>query len=236
MLANDYDLHVVRLAQGFAVFVDNETGPATLSTTSKLELQVWDFEMTHNLQAGNWDLLFAGGLRWVHINQHYDAFVTGDAGGDDGGGLITATVLSGHSFHGIGPELGLESRRSLGDGGLALYSSARVALLFGSANQNAVDIFTSQTGAIFIDTARDERNRVLPVGELELGLEFARTLGPSRAFGQVALVGQQWWGAGSASRSSQVKTVGSDDPSAQSTIVDSDLGFLGVAFRLGVDY
>ena len=217
---------------GFPAFTDNDGSPATLAATSKLQLQVWDIEAIQSLQSGCWDLLFVGGLRWAHISQHYNAYVVGDSGGVTG--PISANVLSGHSFHGIGPVLALEARRALGDSGLALYSSARGALLFGSAKQTATDIFISGAGT-FIDDAADHRDRVLPVGELEVGVEFGRSVGSSRVFGQVALVGQEWWGAGSASRSVQVNTLGVPTP-GQGAIVDSDVGFLGLAFRLGVNY
>lgn len=75
---------------------------------------------------------------------------------------------------------------------------------------------------------------MLPVGELELGLEFGRSMGSSRVFGQIALVGQQWWGAGSASRGSVVYSLGV--PTSSNTVADSDLGFFGLACRLGVNF
>lgn len=216
---------------GFPAFADNDGRDATLAITSKLQLQVWDAEAMNSVQTGNWNLLVAGGVRFAHINQHYNAFAAGDSGG--GGGPISANVISGHSFTGAGPVLALEARRFLGDSGLALYSSARGALLFGSAKQNATDIFTGG-GATFADSSADRRNSVLPVGELELGLELGRNIGSSHAFGQIALVGQEWWGAGSASRGINTNIFGVPIPGGSS--VDSDLGFLGVSFRLGLNY
>jgi hypothetical protein len=221
---------------GFSAFVDNDGSAATLATTSKLQFQVWDAEAINSVQTGRWDLLFAGGLRFVHINHQYNAFVGGDSGGDaggDAGAPIRASVLSGHSFHGIGPVLALEARRALGDSGLSLYSSARGAVLFGSAKQNATDIFISEDGT-FADSSTDTRNSVLSVVDLELGLEFGRNVGSSHVFGQVALVGQEWWGAGSASRAVNVNSFGV--PSQGGAIVDTNLGFVGVVFRVGVNY
>ncbi len=216
----------------FTAFADSDGRPASLAATSKLQLQVWDIEALHNLQNGKWDLLFAGGLRLAHINQQYNAFVVGDSGG--GAGPISATVLSGHSFHGAGPVIAMETRRLVGESGLSLYSSARGAILFGSGKQSATDIFTG-AGGTFVDDSGDQRTSVRPVGELELGLEFGRNIRSSHAFGQVALVGQEWWGAGSASRAINTNTFGTPTPGG-GAIVDSDLGFLGVVFRLGVNY
>jgi hypothetical protein len=217
---------------GFTAFADNNGQTAALAVTSKLELQVWDAEATTSVQSGKWDLLLAGGVRYAHIAQNYNAFVSGDSGGT--AGPITATVLSGHSFDGIGPVVALEARRALCDCGLSLYGSARGAILFGSARQTAFDAFVSGDGS-FIDDATERRNPVVPVGELELGLEYGRCIGSSRVFSQVALVGQQWWGIGSASRAVNTNSFGVPNPGGGS-IVDSDLGLLGLAFRTGVSF
>ncbi|MBY0527137.1 MAG: hypothetical protein K2R98_27325 [Gemmataceae bacterium] len=217
-------------AQGFSAFTDNDT-PATMTVTSKLELQVWDVEAIQDVQLGCWNLLATGGLRLAHLNQRYNAFVNGNSG--TSANPIQATVLSGHSFSGLGPVVALESRRPIGNSGLSLYGLIRGAVLFGSAKQNATDIFTG-FGATEVNTGSDHRDRVLPVGELELGVEYGQAMGSSRVFGQVALVGQQWWGAGSASRGDPIYSLGA--PNTNGSVVDSDLGFLGVAFRLGVNY
>jgi hypothetical protein len=212
---------------GFAAFVDNDGTTATLGVSSKLQLQVWDAEVLSSVQFESWNLLVAGGVRFAHLNQHYNAFVAGDSGG--GVGDIAAAVLSGHSFNGAGPVLSLEVRRSLGASPLSLYGSARGAVLFGTSRQTATDIFSNGTET-FRDSSSDERNSVLPVGEVELGLE-ARS---AHAFVQVAVVGQQWWGAGNASRSATTSTFGVANPGGAS--VDGDLGFLGLTVRLGLNF
>jgi hypothetical protein len=53
-------------------------------------------------------------------------------------------------------------------------------------------------------------------------------------FGQVARVGQEWFAAGNAARSAQ-GGVPTGFP-LNTVTADSDLGFFGVVFRLGVDY
>jgi hypothetical protein len=136
--------------------------------------------------------------------------------------------VSGHNFHGVGPTLAVESRRPFGASGLALIASARGSVVLGSAKQDAA--LPDQNVV-----AADHRDRGLPIGELELGLEYGRALGGSRLFGQVALVGQDWFGAGGASRSSVNVAPGGAFVGA-AYVGDSDISFLGVSFRLGLDY
>lgn len=108
------------------------------------------------------------------------------------------------------------------------------ALLFGSGRQRASDVFAGG-GQLFIDDSTDHFNNVLPVGEVELGLKFNRSIGSARAFGQVAVVGQEWFGTGNASRSVNVNSFGVP-AGGGGAVVDTDLGILGVAFRLGLNY
>jgi hypothetical protein len=70
---------------------------------------------------------------------------------------------------------------------------------------------------------------------LEVGLEYSRCFSSSRVFSQVALVGQEWWGVDSASRAVNTNSFAVPNPGG-GAIVDSDLGFLGVAFRMGVSF
>ena len=216
---------------GIAAFTDNDARPASIAVTSKLQLQVWDLEAMQTLRNGAWDFLFSGGLRLAHVNQHYNAYVAGDSGG--AGGPITASVESGHSFHGAGPVVALDARRRLADSGLALYGVVRGSLLFGSAKQSVVDTFQAGAGPVEIAVGEDHRSRVMPVGELELGVEYRRGLDAVQAFGQLALVGQGWIGAGNASRSTQTNSFGVPDGGS---IIDNDLGFFGLVLRLGVDF
>ena len=81
----------------------------------------------------------------------------------------------------------------------------------------------------------------MPIGELEGGVEYGQTVGRSWLFGQVALVGQEWFGAGSASRSSTDIIPGgkasvSSNFSTTSHVGDSDLAFFGLLLRAGVNY
>jgi Legionella pneumophila major outer membrane protein precursor len=220
---------------GIPLFVGNDGTALAFNDTTKLELQVWDLEALQDLRVGRFDLLFSAGLRFAHINQEYNAFATGT----NEFGITTSgseALVSANSFDGLGPVVGLEARRPIGDTGLALYGNLRGALLFGSAKQSA---FANNAASGFVGdeeaalTATDHHDRVMPVGELEIGVEYARDIGNMRVFGQLALVGQDWVGAGNASHSNSVSLEGIPVLGATA---DSDIGFFGLAFRIGVNY
>jgi len=219
--------------QAFGDTLSKTFGPeATLfSITTKLELQSGDVEATQQVQAGNWNFLFCGGVRLARIDQTYNAY---DAQSTSPAEL--RTLLSSYVFQGIGPVVALESRRPFGDSGLSLYGSARGAVLFGTAQQNAT------FGGVLLrnddpnaQSATQHQNRALPVVEMELGVEYGRTIGGSRAFGQLALVGQDWLGVGSASRSAAA-TLANAPPALGGTVANSDIAFFGLSIRLGLDY
>ncbi len=191
-----------------------------MNVTSKLEVQVLDLEFLRDYHPGCWDVLLSGGLRLARLDQSYNAFVF------TGSSLIDY-VTSNHSFQGAGPVLAAEIRRSLGCCGLGLYGSVRGSILFGTETQAA--FLFSQTSS-----ASDHEDRAILTGELELGLEYSKRVCSTRLFGQVALVGQDWNGAGNASRASiSVMPGGAFGLGA---VVDSNIDFLGVVFRLGVNY
>jgi hypothetical protein len=240
----------------------NRSLPDAISYDARLHLDVWDFEATQDVQAGCWSLLFAGGVRHAHMSQNYDALRSRSGTIDTGfGGSTTFTVdsdtlSSGHSFDGTGPVLALEARRPLGDTGLALFGSARGAILFGSGKQQAtlqsvrigrnsfpgpIPFFmihgasavppVSNFNTVTVNESFASWDDVLPVGELELGVEYARNIGPARLFAQLAFVGQVWWGADDSARSATSTFFSPGSGSA-----DSNLGLIGLSLRTGVDY
>jgi hypothetical protein len=217
---------------GIQAFSNTDSGKSTgFAVTSNLVLQVGDIEALQGLQIAGWDFLFSGGLRIAHINQHYNVY-SGDTKGE---AALWRSIQSGHSFNGAGPVIAVEAHRPLAGTGFGLFGSARGAVLFGSAKQNALFIANalrnddaSPSGAV------DHRSRVLPVAELEIGVEYRQNVGMSQFFGQIALVGQDWFGAGNASRSANHAFPGGFPVGGAA--VDSDLGFLGLGFRVGLNY
>jgi hypothetical protein len=194
-------------------------GASSMEATSKLELQVWDLEALYELGAGGWDMQFSGGLRLAWINQTYNAYVPQNGNN---------TLLSSSTFDGLGPTLAVELHHPIWCGGLSFYSTLRGSLVFGSGHQMATVPDQSEV-------AQDHRDVGLAIGEVELGLEYGRRIGRSRLFGQLGLVGQEWSGAGSASRSSVNVLPGGGFVGAAYT-GDSNIDFLGLSIRLGVNY
>ncbi len=205
--------------------------PTAVTITSKLEVQVGDVEVLQDIQVGSWDFLFAGGIRIARIAQTYNFYNLQPTATP----LVLRNLLSSSDFNGAGPVLAMESRRSLGGSGLGLYGSGRGALLFGSSQQNVLFGGTRlRNEDPNPQIATEHRSRALPVVELEVGLEYGRDVGRSILFGQIALVGQNWIGAGSASRSSP-NTFKEGDP-LHGSAADSDFGFFGLACRMGMNY
>jgi Legionella pneumophila major outer membrane protein precursor len=190
---------------------------SSINVTSELAMQFLDVEGLDHRRAGSWDLLVSGGLRFMRVDETYNAY--NDA----------ATLLSNRSFQGIGPTVALEARRPFGISGLDLYGSARGSVVIGSANQEA-----SEGGA----TSQAHQDRGVPIAELELGLEYDYAVGHARLFAQIGLVGQDWFGVGNASRSAIHMLPGGDfgTPATGGYSLDSDIALLGVCFRIGVDY
>ncbi len=235
--------------------------PDVMVFEGDLELDVWDFEVTKDLQIGNWTLLASGGIRYAHLAQSYNAFLssraifdsTFDVGGVDFPSVVDlstqAAVLSGHHFQGAGPTAALEARYPIIEGGLALYGSARGAVLFGTAEQRATER-GALTGTITVDLPGPDavvpvsfvsvdaksapRDDILPVAEFEVGFEWAMESGGSQLFIQVAVVSQTWFGAGNASNNKVISRDTLILVPEESTDDRVDLGFFGLSVMAGI--
>jgi hypothetical protein len=197
----------------------------SLGAFSRLRLDVWDFEATEDLTVGPWWMRFAGGVRYAHLAEAYNATVR------DATGTPVQEVFSGHNFNGAGPTFAFSVNRPLGCTHLYLYGNCRGSVLFGTAKQSA-----SLIGGAFTDTQDGSSNShgVLPVGEVEVGLGWECDYGLAHVFVRGGLVGQIWHAAGNSSRSAvEVPALG---PVGSSAPVDSDLGLFGLALRAGIAY
>ena len=197
--------------------------------SSNLKLNVWDFEGTWETAAGRWGLLFSGGVRYAHLSQDYNAFQTSRGAtfgifipGEEF--LLTDLLSSGHNFNGAGPTLALEAKRPIGNSGLSLFANLRGAMLFGQSKQQVDQPtiiergFPNPTTSVSVTSFSYVRDTLLPVAELEMGVEFSRNWGAARPFLRTGLVAQTWFDAGSASQ------------------LDGNLGFLGLSVMAGLNY
>jgi hypothetical protein len=200
---------------------------STFAFTSHLLLDVWDFEVTHDLRVGKWCLLWAGGVRYLHMAQRYAAYQSPVSSVD----LVPVnpeTLVSGHSFNGVGPMLALEAERPLGSSGLSLYGTTRGAVLFGTGKQSTMGQLTitfpgvGGERTIFKNALtavnNASHNDVLPVLEFEVGVQYGREVGQFYPFVRTGLVGQAYFGAGSA------------------TSEDGNLGLFGLCVTAGLHF
>jgi hypothetical protein len=194
-----------------------------------LELAVWDVEATQAVDIGAWSLLVTGGARFAHLAQNYSATRSNSGPEHEAGVAVlqdTSVLAAGHNFNGAGPMVSLEGRRPIADTGLLFYGSARGSLLFGQRKQNVntEEVYAGTLadntpfGLSHTEAATAHRDTLLPVMELEIGVEYGRRVGQFYPFIRTGLVTQVWFGAGN------------------SLSTDGDLGFLGLEASLGFKF
>ena len=220
--------------EAFGDTLSIQHGPeaTVLTVTTKLAVQVYDLEATQRYQDSVWTLLVSGGARYVRLSQAYNAYDFQSTSAAE-----LRTLSSSYDFNGIGPTMAFDLRRRIAESGLSLYGHGRASIVFGSAHQNAVffgqELRNDDPNPQF---ATQNRDRALPILDFESGLEYGRTIGRTWVFGQIGVVGQEWFNAGSASRSTMLNVAGSARPVLGGAPLDSNLAFLGLAFRVGLYY
>jgi hypothetical protein len=139
-------------------------------------------------------------------------------------------VQTGHNFSGAGPTGEAEVRYHLGDSGFALYGTGRSSVLFGRGRNHSLLItrevrtVTPTRGPVqnvntiqSVDQTRGYDD-VIPVDEVEFGVEWSRTWCHLYWFVQAGVTAQGWYHAGIAS--SEI----------------GDLSFFGLSLSAGVSY
>src|SRR5262249_47046246 len=160
-------------------------GSTGLLTTARLRMNVWDVEFTDDVRLSHWVGLIALGVRYAHLSQEYAAGTTDlTLGGSE-------TIISAHNFNGAGPTLALEMHRPLGGAGLYFYGYGRGSVLFGSSKEST-DILSTASLDDFLGSfsGTTQKNPVLPVGEIDFGLGWNRSVSRAVLYAQVGFVGQ----------------------------------------------
>ncbi len=183
---------------------------------STLNVLTWDLELTKQWDCECWTVIGAAGLRYAHLAQNYHAFAAANTS-------LGSEVLSGHNFNGAGPTVSVEAKRHIGNRGAAVYANSRLSLVYGTGQQS---VFGTSDAVVFERHTRQAD--VLPIGELEIGVEANRDQGRYSVMVQTGFVGHVYWGAGNAANSEGVFTNGADN--------SSNLGFVGLVFRIGVGF
>jgi len=187
---------------------------------SELNMLVINLELTQKWVFGNcmW-MRIGAGVEYAHIDQNYALNLF------NGGTGNTASTIN-HGFTGWGPTISLEIHRRLGDTDFGVYGTARGTLLFGSVDQNYQFISTNAPVQ-----GSSNSNLVMPVGELELGVEWGHCWGRLRVYGQLGVNGQIWGNGGNASEGGPLGGNFANQSSSP-----ANFGLIGGVGRVGIEF
>lgn len=186
--------------------------------TSHLNAYSIDLEATMETEFCGWDLGVAGGIRYAFAEQGYLAEVESDGANAR---IIDGRISYLQSIEGIGPTISLSASRPL-TCRASLFCKARGSLLYGDGESRLSAQEDALTGGGFTFTTNRTTNRddVLSIAEMQLGFRWqgGEPCYTFRPFLTMAMEGQVWNGAGSA------------------TSADGTLGFFGFATQLGLEW
>ncbi len=188
-------------------------GTDQLYFTSTLKIHSFDGEVMQKWDVGRFSLIVSGGGRYLDLEQFYSATLSNKAvfaGGAIGRDPIASELQSlvfNQRFQGAGPTVATEGRVRIGNSGLSVFANARGTLLVGTTHQttNLVQVVTDPAGLVGGSSALapsidNRREHVLPVAELELGVEYCLHLRKVEPFLRAAVVDMTYFDAGNASR------------------------------------
>src|SRR5262249_6047183 len=133
----------------------------SVAASSQLGVQVADLQATFTHCGPRWSHLIGLGARYTNLSQDYHATITG-----------ANTVLnlnSHHDFNSIGPCVSLETKRRIKETGFSIYGQLYAAVLFGTSNES----YTADNNGVVEQFLRSHTD-VVPVGEMELGIEYCK--------------------------------------------------------------
>ncbi len=215
----------------------------SIQIRSDLRLDVFDLEAAYKGTVGRWTFEGATGLRYADLVQHYHASLVNAGNAAIGFSPTFRDQREETAFFGLGPTVAGESNFEVG-WGFSLYTDLRGSLLFGRGHQTATQIFTGGAIPIQLFSQSGDRDVILPVSELEIGLGWAHRFGRRvRVSARAGFVGQMWWNAGSATvppggtfATIQSPALGSSATFPIASATSSNLGFVGWTATLGVQY
>lgn len=177
---------------------------------------------------------FGAGARYAYLRQNYFASLINT------GNPPNFFQSEQNQFAGAGPtvsgEVGCRVWRRFG-----LYGNGRFSLLFGESSQYATQSQTGVTPGLNF-TSNNQKMVTIPVGEIELGVNWIADWNRCRFIVKTGFAAQMWWDAGSASipPGGNFSSLGSQSPQGVffpvSTATNSNLGFLGWTFSMGINY
>jgi hypothetical protein len=202
-----------------------------MAVSTRLNLTVLDFEATRELDAGPLFLVLSAGARYAHLSQRYNATVSNTS--NDFSNNAEVDQLSSHQHLSAGgPTMALQGWYPLGRTRFSLYGMARGSILFGEMHQAAS---TSQTlaqggsvGVFPLSSLVASGPTVVPVGEVELGVQWTACWRRFHPFLRTGIQAQTWFNA--------LSTAAPPTGNGDSANLNSNLSFLGVIFQAGVNY
>lgn len=200
-----------------------------LTFSSRFDIRTYDLEAIWGADYDRWNIQVSAGGRYLYLLQGYNAQLSNSVGLAPLGVGATATetqsLLVNRQFNGAGGTMSFGTSYHVCHG-LSLFGMARGSLLVGVQrqdsrfNQNISDpsnlVVPGGTSIATVQSSRE--HTVMPMLELEMGVEYALSLGRSRAFMRAGVANQNYFNAGSA------------------TQTGGDLGLFGVQFSAGLRY
>ena len=153
-----------------------------------------DFEGTFDWASGPFTFLATSGVRYQHLSSNYvaaDVFTTG-ANVAVGANLVSYN----RNFNGAGPTASLQAYRRLGSTRLKAFGIVRGSYVAGQSKETTYTAMN--VGTLQNSSYTSTNNNAIPVGDIELGLEYGQPYGGRYFFFRAAGVDQTYFGAGSA--------------------------------------
>jgi len=166
----------------------------TFTAATDLDAYVIDFEATKSIAFGSWSMQVSGGLRYASIEQSYLAGLV------NGAGVARGAIDFSHRLQGAGPTASLAVFRPITPG-TTLFALARGSLLYGQGESRLNAGEDLDLANPFYTTTVAERDDVLPIGEIQLGVQWSGNKMPYGGwtpFLRLAAESQLWSGAGGA--------------------------------------
>lgn len=178
---------------------------SNLSVSSYMRLYAIDLEYTYERSGDRFDSIFTAGGRYLGCDQSYTAFASASAVDPvtNNPTNYTQSMSSLQTFSGGGPTASWLGRMRLGGSQLAAYGCLRGSILAG-AQANRIDFVYNETnattGALVLTNGSIVNNSavgVLPIGEIDLGIEYGGAFWDRLWFVRTGAVAQEYFGLGS---------------------------------------
>lgn len=208
--------------------------PSSFIADRSLTMRALDIDLTSDNRVGSLELTWSAGLRWMQIDQVYNAYENVLTPGTFEFPVVlplSQSLTSSHSLDAWGPTVGLDARYPILSSFKGLVSG-RFGILYAECHQQ-VSVVKSGDPNVFqppvapISGAQSNRRLGMPFGELELGGEYSRTLGCDgpEIFVRGTVLSSSYWGAGTSARVNVNNNPGNED-----------LIFFGFSASVGIRY